>query len=1175
MTKKPTRLIALLFLCAAVANVVGADLEEGFRNPPEETKPWCYWYWLNGDITEEGITKDLEAMATVGIKRAMIGNISMEEGPVKMFSPEWYALTRHALKEASRLSVELMSFNAPGWSQSGGPWIKPEQSMRRVSWKEFPARGGAFSEKVRPDGVDASQDIAVLAVPQLDAVAITGSVPSSEKAKKLSLAEPSWIWHPADDANSAPAATRYFRRVIQADPATLDSATVLISADNSYVLTVNGQEVLKDDNWKTQESASIREYLNPGANVVAVAVTNTDVGPAGLIAALELKDKTGVSQRVVTDDSWLVGESEVERGRKRGFLARLRHPFVGESEAEDWREGVTTPEGWLPARVLGPMSMRPWGLRETRKNTGSLKFRHTKPFTARALVVHGEVDGSLYALEGGERKLIVHISTGGSNGSTDFLPNGIETFSFEEVTAREFELVPNPGCEVVLTSEPKVAQVIEKQLGRMHPTPSPTWDSYIFPDTVEPDDSSTVVSQKDVINLTDKVDADGTLTCTLPGGDWTILYFGMVSTGKKNRPAPPEATGLECDKLSKAHAEHHFNAMFGKLLEEITPAEKAAFKGITTDSYEVGAQNWTDGFAEAFEKRTGYNPISLLPVMTGRVVDSAKTSDQFLWDLRRTVADMIAENYVGGLRDIAHEHGLTLWCENYGHWGFPGEFLVYGGYADEIGGEFWTTNRSLGTIECRAASSACHIYGKRRVYSEAFTSGLHLGHHPYIFKARGEELFCEGANHFVLHVYAHQPQDGVPGKNPWFGTAFHRNTPWFMQSRDWVKYVQRCHYMLQQGEPVADVAVYIGDFAPQMTGPPEPIPLGYDYDYIGTDAILRRLRVVDGEWVVFDEHDATRIAARWKVLAMPRLKHVRPHVLKRLEDLKRQGGRIVESVPVSTAMLQDAGIAPIVTDTSCPLRWKVRRLDDGMMFFLSNFEETGTFEATLRVEGKAPELFNPVSGEIRKQARFKSVEGGTRITMDVKDKSDSCFVVFRDKPSQPSVVAVTASPADLDLFYDQRDRLTAETVRAGTYNLTLSDGTERTVVVEQNAQTFAIEGPWQATRMDEKGYSVVQETTFDLPAGFGEGQRVSLDLGDVTVMAKVTLNGKTFDTLWMPPFTLDVSDVVKAGKNVLQVLVTSTSEGQPTLGTTVQLKTTTRKTILPNAAAGASPGDGS
>jgi hypothetical protein len=1003
--------------------------------------------------------------------------------------------------------------------------------MRRVAWSEFPAQGGAFSQKVRPDGSQPSQDIAVLAVPRFAAVSIDGA-PASPTAdgSAIVLGKSSWIWQPGENAaGGAPAGTRHFKREFQADPAQLLAAQVKVSADNSYVLTVNGKPVLQDDDWKTSATASIKEHLKTGINTISVTVINSELSPAGLIAAVRLAATDGKVTTMVTDASWQVS-----------------------------RNGS---DGWTPAEVVGPINMMPWALKDAAPSAaGVLRFAHAQPFTARSLVVYGKGSGKLYALREGGRQFIADIQAEGGRGNTDFLPDAVETFSFRDVTAREFELVPGFACRVELASAPTVAQFIEKQMGRMHPTPSPTWQSYIFPDTAEPADAAAMVKQNSIINLTAGLRADGVVSCTLPAGEWTVIHFGMVTTGKKNAPAPPEATGLEVDKMSRAHTRHHFNSSIGPVMTGMTPAEKAAFKGITIDSYEVGSQNWTDGFAAEFEKRNGYNPILLLPVMTGRVVDGARTSDQFLWDLRRTVADMIAENYVGGLREIAHECGLTVWCENYGHWGFPGEFLIYGGYTDEVGGEFWTSDRKLGTIECRAASSSGHIYGKRRIYAEAFTSALNLGQHPYAIKARGEELFCEGINHFVLHVYAHQTRDGMPGKNPWFGTAFHRNTPWFVQSRDWVKYLQRCHTMLQQGDPVADVAIYIGDFAPQMTGPANPLPAGYDYDFMGSDAILRKLDVVNGEWVVYDEHDPKRIASRYALLAMPEAGHVRPRVTQRLAELKAKGGRMVDGVPVAETTLKEAGIAPIVSSASCALRWKARRLDDGMVFFLSNFAKAGTFEATLRVSGRVPELFNPATGEITKLARHTNVEGGTRISIPVNDPSDSCFIVFREKSSAPSVVktqlaAADVSPAALRVFYDENNALKAEAEKAGDYTLTMSDGTTRTLVVDKDAQTFVLEGPWTTARQDEKGYSIVQETTFELPAGFGQGQRILLDLGQVQVMARATLNGKAFDTLWMPPFTLDVSAVLKPGKNQLQVLVTSTSVGQPTLGKPVQLKT--------------------
>jgi hypothetical protein len=180
-------------------------------------------------------------MAKIGIKQAFIGNI-YGGGQVKMFSSEWYVLTRHALKEASRVGVGIMMFNAPGWSQSGGPWIKPEQSMRRIDWSEIEAKGGHFSQVVRPADKTNIQDVAVLAIPRKASVSIKGSVPPDQD-DDLSLSSSSWIWHPDEDgAKTAAVGTKYFRRVIQVDVSNLNAARMIVSADNSYTLWINGKK---------------------------------------------------------------------------------------------------------------------------------------------------------------------------------------------------------------------------------------------------------------------------------------------------------------------------------------------------------------------------------------------------------------------------------------------------------------------------------------------------------------------------------------------------------------------------------------------------------------------------------------------------------------------------------------------------------------------------------------------------------------------------------------------------------------------------------------------------------------------------------------------------------------------------------------------------------------------
>ena len=1041
--RKKCYMTAMLIWSVLISVTFADNLNETFKSPTEATKPWCYWYWLDEDISKEGITKDLENMAEVGIARAMIGNVTKpaktdnakeDVARVEVLSPEWRELKMHALREAKRVGVELYFFNGPGWSQSGGPWIKPEQSMRRVIWKEFDSNGGAFMQNVRADGVPGggSQDIAVLAIPKIDTISIEG-----ERTEK--------------------------------------------------------------------------QYI----------------------------------------------------------------------------------------------------------------FSHSEPFSARSLSVDGPAKGTLFAVRNGKRELVTKIDVRSATPKGDLKVKMMQTVSFPDVKAPRFELdyeqpkppkrkkrsrkkapKAQPKARIILSSAPTVAQVLNKQMVWMHPTPSPTWDSYIFDESVEPSDPSVVIEQKQILDLSDQLDADGTLDCTLPKGEWRIIYFGMITTGKKNHPASPAGTGLECDKMSKPIARHHFDSYVGSLIEQMGPEEKAAFKGVTIDSYEVGSQNWTDGFAAEFEKRNGYSPIPFLPTFTGRLIDSAKKSDQFLWDLRRTVADMIAENYIGGLRDAAHEHNLVLWCEPYGHWGFPGDFTIYGGYADQVGGEFWSKGR-LGDIECRATSSVAHTYGKRRTYAEAFTSGLNLADTPYEIKARGERMFCDGINHFVLHVYAHQPRDGgMPGKNPGFGTAFHRNTPWFNESQSWIDYLQRSHTMLQWGDPANDVLVYIGDFAPQMTGPPNPVPNGYQYDYVGSDAILRKLDVVDGQWVTYDENAPNRISASWKVMTIPNtLKHVRPHIQKRIDELEKKGGKIIRSVPVTAKQLVAQNVKPAIFDTSCQVLWIERQLSScrkaaapcspvaprlrpsesrargasGLhrtdhnaipqqqqlnaqhLFFLSNFEKTGVFSATLRVKGKQPELMNPVTGEIRKLARYEATGNGTKIEIDVNDPADSCFVLFREKADAPSVVKASAPATELDLFYNEKNELVAETGKAETYKLTMSDGSTRSVAIKADSKSVQI-ADWKTESTDHEGFTETRVAEFNLPKRFSEDQRVVLDLGKVEIMAQVTLNGKTFDTLWMPPFTLDVTDALKAGQNKIAVRVTSTTEGKPNVGP-VQLKTRAVKTI--------------
>lgn len=881
------------------------SLEAGFTRPPEATKPWCYWYWISDNISKEGITRDLEAMARVGIGEAFIGNIFLEDvppGAIKVLSPEWWSLVEHTIREGGRTGVNIGMFNCPGWSQSGGPWIKPTETMRCLAASETRVRGPRpfAAELAAPEAP--FQDVAVLAFP----------APS----------------HDADSLSARPA------RV-------------------TCLPEVSGAERLADGDIAT----GIRF-------------------PAG--------------------------------------AGRGQTPFT-------------------------------------------VEFEVTEPFTARSLeiVPAGDPFGAQCDLQAagvdGVYQTVRRFKCDRSNMAlgVGFLPRGPMTVSFPAVAATRFRVVFT-GCfgggqpalsEIRLSGAARLEAYIEKQLGKMHPTPLPMWDSYLWPTQAEPDSADLVVPRAAVRDLTRQMAPDGTLTWDVPDGDWIIQRVGMRPTGMKNSPASMEGQGLEVDKMNRVLARRHFDAFIGELVRRMPAADRQAFKRVVADSYEMGSQNWTDGFDAQFLQRYGYDPKPWLPVLSGRLVGSADQSERFLWDLRRLVADRVATEYVGGLRDACKPHGLGLWLENYGHWGFPGEFLQYGGQSDRIGGEYWVTG-DLGSIELRAASSCANTYGHTYVSAEAFTGGPAFQNAPRALKARGDWSFCEGVNHFVLHVNIHQPwEDKRPGVNAWFGTEFNRHNTWFERSTAWVEYVRRCCWLLQQGNRVADIAYFIGEDAPKMTGLRQPaLPPGRDFDYINAEVIETRLGVRNG---LLELPHGTR----YHILVLPDLDTMRPEVLRKIHNLVRSGATVLGPPPSRSPSMQDYpacddAVRELAAElwggvdtrqpgsrafgkgciawgqpldellatlessadfqSSTPLRFTHRRSRDADIYFVANPKaEPLTATVAFRVDQKAPEFWWPHSGRIERPAAYDLAEGTVTLPVSLGPLG-SVFVVFRDKAAARS-----------------------------------------------------------------------------------------------------------------------------------------------------------------------------
>jgi hypothetical protein len=407
--------------------------------------------------------------------------------------------------------------------------------------------------------------------------------------------------------------------------------------------------------------------------------------------------------------------------------------------------------------------------------------------------------------------------------------------------------------------------------------------------------------------LTQRLNPGGRLVWNIPPGRWTILRMGHTSTGVENHPAPPGGLGLESDKLSRKATDAAFAGLMAKVVKDSKPLAGWGKTLVSThiDSWETGSQNWTPLFRREFLRLRGYDPLPLLPVMTGRVMDSLEVSERFLWDIRQTVSDLMIENYAGRMRKLANSRGLRLSIEGYS--GAPADDMAYGGRADEPMGEFWSFPRFLAANSCAEMASTAHTYGKRILGAESFTASdsEKWQGYPGSIKELGDWAFCEGINRFVFHRYALQPwtnPDRAPGMSmgPW-GLHYERTETWWEQSIAWHEYIARCQYMLRQGLFVADLCFLEPEGSPQdfhspiKSGFERP---GYNFDGCASEVALTRMSVKNGRLVLPD-------GMSYQVLVLPRVETMTPALLRKIKKLVAEGATIVGAPPLKSPSLSD------------------------------------------------------------------------------------------------------------------------------------------------------------------------------------------------------------------------------------------------------------------------------
>lgn len=628
--------------------------------------------------------------------------------------------------------------------------------------------------------------------------------------------------------------------------------------------------------------------------------------------------------------------------------------------------------------------------------------------------------------------------------------------------------------------------------------------------------SESYVEPGKVLDLTACMTPDGHLEWTAPEGKWTLLRYGHVNIGYKNSPAPENATGWECNKLDPKGARVQFKEYVGRLAGG--PLRGKA-DGMLMDSWECCNQNWTAEMETEFGARAGYALRQWLPALSGYVLGSPSATARFLGDWRRVKTDLYNEYFFGEMTRLAHEKGLDVQYETAGGDVVSMDFMEYYKWADVPMAEFWhpLSEGFVGDLNFKPIKptvSAAHLYGKRRVEAESFTSfDLSWDEHWEMLKEVANLNMTEGVTHNVFHTYTHNPQVGFlpPGTSfgNKIGTPFLRGQTWWPYMPYFTQYLARTSYLLERGLPVVDVLWYTGDeVGYHRPDQKQPFPKGYKYDYCNPDVLFHRLQVKDGKLT-------TPEGISYGLLWVPEPERMGEKTVEKLQEFIAAGVKVHMGPTLTAGMLRSYGLEPsLVCDED--VLWTRRQADGACWYYVaapSGKDFHGTVK--LKARGKA-EIWDAVNGSV---FGLESTPEGDyqRVRLDL-ERAGNCFVVFRPE----SAKAPAHEPA------------VTRSKELNAWTLSFPEGWGAPV---KPLKISALK-PWKDLPLGEEGKAfsgtAVYETSFTLPKA---GEFV-LDLGRVDMIADVSLNGAPAGVLWARPYRLTLKG--KAGRNTLRIAVTGT-----------------------------------
>jgi hypothetical protein len=718
--------------------------------------------------------------------------------------------------------------------------------------------------------------------------------------------------------------------------------------------------------------------------------------------------------------------------------------------------------------------------------------------------------------------------------------------------------------------------------------------------------SKTIENVGQVVDLSSLTDAKGILRWDAPKGDWTVLRFVCTNHGQQLIVPSPKSGGPMIDFFDSSATEFHLNHIVSKILKELgkTTFAGTSFKTVEFDSMELdGFTPWNDSMADAFQQRVGYSVLNYLPLFAGWKLADQEAHERFDYDWRKMVSDrLIDSHYVTGQKFL-EGYGVKLIAESGGPgppiWDSnPVDGIKALGAVDIPRGEFWIRHRGIFLI--KEIASAAHVYDKRLVDAESFTTWRRWVDGPLNHKEIADRALCEGLNCFSLHTFASSPPEaGLPGWAYHAGTDINPTATWWPMVRGLTDYLARCSYMLRQGWFVADVCYYYGDQAPNFYPPlcnVQEHPLldglhpGYDYDVCSSQVILERMRVENGRIVLPD-------GMSYSALVLPEQDHIPVAVLERVRDLVDEGATVIaHQRPTHAPGLLDPEVESITvrrladelwgqeessnfTDAQAQPTTSIRPYGAGRFIVTTDrsgaLREIGVGE-DFKIVGRAEDDLGPLDFIHRRTTddEFYFVRNKTR-------EAQSLTCRFR-------VDAETNDQAP-EFWWPQSGRRSAcldwKTVEGGYTEIQMELGSLgsvfvvfrktgsasdplldpiaiETFVAAEAPEALTLNGPWQVEFPE--GWGAPPETTFaklqswteskdegirffsgiatykksfDVPQSLVEQKRLFLELGDLAEIAEVTLNGKQLGLVWLPPYRIEISTAIQTGTNELEIRI--------------------------------------